>query len=331
MALVPMSRVRQTYKARDSWWTVLLVDSVAGHLVRLAAPRAWITPTRLTVTAFLLGVAAAVAFWQASPAWWITGAVLYHLAFTVDCVDGKLARLRDQRSMVGSWLDFLLDRVRVLACAAALLGGLHRTTGDDVFLYALVGVVFLSLVFYLNGAETDRVRALMAARSGGVAAVGRDGEAGSTAGPRAADTPVGAPVAGSSVGAPVAGPQAGARAALPAPGGAAGGVVAWLHRHRIRANLVSAIEFEMALFVIAPPVAAAAGGRSVLAVALGAAALLLCFEAMLMARFVVAARSFDRAATTTVRLPAPRAATVAGESAAVDAATVDPSDRRVTG
>ena len=44
-----------TYKARDAWWTVFLVDPLAGRLVVGLANRTSITPNQITWSAFLLG------------------------------------------------------------------------------------------------------------------------------------------------------------------------------------------------------------------------------------------------------------------------------------
>ena len=270
VAGVTLEQVRGTYKKRDSWWTVLLVDPLAGQLVRLFVGQRWITPTRLTVAAFLLGLGAAAAFLQADPAWLVAGAVLYYVGFTVDCVDGKIARLRGDGTVLGSWLDFVLDRVRVFLVVLALFGGQYLATGNDLFLFTAVAVVFLALIGYLNGAEIDQIRRRMARNDAGGAA---DGDPGAAAMPST---------------------LARIRRAL--------------HRRRIRMNLVSGVEFEMALFVVAPLVAAAAGPAAILVVVVVAAALLVLFEAALMARFVKQARSYDRRIRA-VRPPAPRLAT----------------------
>lgn len=272
MSQVTMRRIRATYKARDSWWTVLLVDPFAARLVQLTVGYRSLTPTRLTVAAFLIGAGAAWAFFQATPGWLVAGAALYYLSFAVDCVDGKIARLRAERSVFGSWLDFALDRVRVFVCTVALFAGLYQATGDALFLYAGLGVVFLSLIGYLNGAETDRLRARM----------------GGTAGKKPA------PARSQQRAAPARGVD---EVRVPAT---VQQVRRFLHRHRIRMNLVSAIEFEMALFVVAPLVAAVAGPFAVLVVVAVAAPLLIMFELALVARFVITARSFDRAAAAPV-------------------------------
>ncbi len=150
-----------TYKRRDSWWTVLLVDPLAIHLVRLADRLRWVTPNRITTLAFLSGLGAASAFLAAAfrpgeTLWLIVGAVAYHLAFTFDCVDGKLARWQRRSSPVGGWLDFSLDQIRVVMCALALLGGQYKATGQASFTLVATAVVALHMFRYLNGSLMER-------------------------------------------------------------------------------------------------------------------------------------------------------------------------------
>jgi hypothetical protein len=57
----------RTYKARDSWWTVLLVDPFAGRLVRFTANRTRLTPDQVSFGALLLGLGAAACFWTGRP------------------------------------------------------------------------------------------------------------------------------------------------------------------------------------------------------------------------------------------------------------------------
>jgi phosphatidylglycerophosphate synthase len=266
---VSRAQVRATYKQRDAWWTVLLVDPVVGRLLRVLAGISWITPTRLTIAAFLLGLGAAGCFLGATAGWLVVGALLYHASFVTDCMDGKLARLRGTGSIVGSWLDFLLDRVRVIICTVALFGGQFLHTGNAAYLLVATGVAFLALFIYLNGAETDKAKARMA-----------EPATGSRAGPASVN---GYP--------------------MPPVVGQLGG---FLHRHRIRLNLVSGVEFEMAVFVVAPLFGAAFGPRAIMWVTGVAAALLIAFELALIARFWLTARSYDqRMAQRPV--PAPRA------------------------
>src|SRR5690606_5240995 len=106
-----------------------VVDPVAYRLVRLAARHDWITPNRLTVGAAAAGIGAAAAFAQGGRWWLVLGALAYHASFVIDCMDGKLARLKGTGTVYGQWLDFILDRLLVVVCAIALLGTQYAISG----------------------------------------------------------------------------------------------------------------------------------------------------------------------------------------------------------
>ncbi|MET8151013.1 CDP-alcohol phosphatidyltransferase family protein [Actinoplanes sp. NPDC049668] len=249
----------QTYKVRDAWWTVLLVDPLAARLVRLVAPYRWITPNLLTGLATLLGVASAACFlapcFLSGDRWWLAaGAVFFHLSFVVDCMDGKVARLNGTGSLFGAWFDFMFDRLRVFMCAVALFGGGYARTGEIAYLWTLILVTFLDLFRYVNGQQMAKTRETMRADLA---------EAG---GPAPRTAPDVAELM------PPQGPRARLRAAL--------------LRHRIRTHLVSGIEFEMAVFIIGPLTG------WIIATSLVAGALLLAFELLLIVKLWRATRGF---------------------------------------
>ena len=156
---VTLEEIRQrTYKPRDAWWTVLLVDPIAARLVRLVAPYRRITPNVLTVIATIIGLGSAACFAMQSRWWLVAGALLFHVSFIVDCMDGKIARLNGTGSLFGAWFDFVFDRIRVFICALALFGGQYLHTDRTVYLWLLAVVVFLDLFRYLNGSQMTKVR-----------------------------------------------------------------------------------------------------------------------------------------------------------------------------
>ena len=154
----------RTYKDRDAWWTVWLVDPLASRLVWLVAPYRWITPNRLTFAAFLFGVGAAACYWQQTWGWLIAGAVLFHLSFVIDCMDGKIARLNGTGSVFGAWLDYVFDRLRVLVCTVALMGGQYARTGDFIYVWLAGIVIFLDMFRYLNALQMGKVKDEMRVR-----------------------------------------------------------------------------------------------------------------------------------------------------------------------
>ncbi|TWG20895.1 CDP-alcohol phosphatidyltransferase family protein [Actinoplanes teichomyceticus] len=160
-----LAEIRErTYKSRDAWWTVWLVDPLASRLVWLVSPWRWVTPNRLTVSAFVLGLGSAAAFWHQGYAWLLLGAALFHLSFVLDCMDGKIARLNGTGSAFGAWLDYVFDRLRVLACAIGLFGGEYHRTHDFGYLWLGLLVIFLDMFRYLNALEMGKVRGDMRRR-----------------------------------------------------------------------------------------------------------------------------------------------------------------------
>lgn len=104
-------------KSLDAIWTRIAIDPVADRLAGWLRRFDRITPNRVTVLAGLLALAAAAAFlWG----WYALGGVLFQLRFLVDCVDGRLARLRGTTSSWGAALDVFVDTAGVLLCFAAL-------------------------------------------------------------------------------------------------------------------------------------------------------------------------------------------------------------------
>ena len=162
---VTLGEIRdRTYKRRDAWWTVWLVDPLASRLVWLVAPWRWVTPNRLTTAAFVVGLGSAACFWQATYGWLLAGAALFHLSFVLDCMDGKIARLNGTGSVFGAWLDYVFDRLRVLACAVGLFGGQFDRTGNFLYVWLAGLVIFLDMFRYLNALQMGKVKAEMKAK-----------------------------------------------------------------------------------------------------------------------------------------------------------------------
>ncbi|GAA1638860.1 CDP-alcohol phosphatidyltransferase family protein [Actinoplanes couchii] len=271
-----LAEVRErTYKRRDAWWTVWLVDPLAGPLVRLVSPWKWVTPNLLSFGAFVLGLGAAAAFWQADYQWLLAGALLYHLAFVLDCMDGKIARLNGTGSLFGQWLDYVFDRLRVLTCALAMFGGQWHRTGDTLFLWLATLVIFLDMFRYLNALQMQKVKLAMKERvlaAAGASPVEYVEETDEEIAVGPAATPSKIDVHGD----------------FKTRFGVFIRVRNFLLRQRIRAHLFSGIEFMMFVFIIGPVV----GQIAVVTIASGL--LLVAFEALLVYKLWTTTRTFAR-------------------------------------
>ncbi|MER8153855.1 CDP-alcohol phosphatidyltransferase family protein [Streptomyces sp. NPDC094472] len=312
----PLAEVRRiTEKKRDAWWTVMLVDPVATPLVRWTARHTRATPNQLTWGAFLVGLGSAACFAQGDWRWLLLGAVLYHVSFIFDCMDGKLARLTGTGSVFGAWLDFVFDRIRVLVCSVALMGGQYARTDDVLYLWLALAVASLDSLRYIDSLEIfkirhgmrkqikARMRAARKAENQAELAFMEDLLRENPEADLETDRDTVAPLE------PVAPLETTAADMAPLEATAAQRsrpAVVDLHqefrrrfpwwvrcrnfllRHRIRAHLISGIEFQMGVFIIGPAVDA------VVATTVVSGALLLVFELAIIYKLLLSTRDFTR-------------------------------------
>jgi phosphatidylglycerophosphate synthase len=294
----PLAEVRRiTQKKRDAWWTVLLVDPVATPLVRLTAMRTKVTPNQITWGAFLLGLVSAACFALGDWRWLIAGAVVYHLSFVLDCMDGKVARLTGQGSVFGAWLDFVFDRIRVAVCGVALMAGQYDRTGDTIYIWLALAVVGLDTLRYINSLEIFKIRHSMRKQ---IKARMRDAR-------RAENSAELAFMEDLLRNNPEADIEQDLRKAGAAddPEKPQAQVVdlhqefrhrfpvylrvrSFLLRHRIRTHLVSGIEFQMGVFIVGPLLDA------VIEATLVSGSLLLLFELAIIYKLLLSTRDFTR-------------------------------------
>jgi hypothetical protein len=95
-------------------------------ITRLAVA-ARLSPNVVTVASLLVGLLAAAAFWQATPAWALLGLLLYAAAVVLDHADGEVARLTFAESRFGARLDVVVDtlvHVAIMLALGVAAGGL---------------------------------------------------------------------------------------------------------------------------------------------------------------------------------------------------------------
>ncbi|MDX2732974.1 MULTISPECIES: CDP-alcohol phosphatidyltransferase family protein [unclassified Streptomyces] len=291
-----------TCKKRDAWWTVVLVDPIATRMLIVMARFKFITPNRVTWAALFVGLGSAGFFLKGDMTSLIIGAALYHLSFIFDCIDGKLARLKGNGTVFGGWLDYVFDRIRVLFCALALMGGQYLRGGDERFLLAALMVVFLDMLRYVDALQIYKMRMSMRTKIEKVTRENREAELAAAEAAEAAQT--------ASAEAPPLqfmedllreNPEAEAEL-LKAQAGS--GQVVDLHaqfRHRfpwylrvrqallksrIRPHLISGIEFQMFIFIVGPLIG------QILWTTLVSAILLGIFELIIMYKFWLSTRDF---------------------------------------
>jgi hypothetical protein len=268
MRTYSLDDVYGTRKRRDSWWTVYFVDPVACRVALVVANRTRLTPNALTVLSLVLGMASAACF---AADQLVAGAVVFYLSFMIDCVDGKIARLKGTGTPFGLWLDYVGDRIRVVLCAGGLACGQYTLTGEVRWVFLGAAVAVLDLFRYVNAPQMKRVReAVREARQ--LPVLDED--------PELLDE---VPLEQLPLEPRPREPLPLERVAperAPRPRSFPRRLNRFLARRRVRSHLISGIEFHAAVFVVAP----LAGAWALIPLAAMAGVLLLANEVVLVYR-----------------------------------------------
>jgi phosphatidylglycerophosphate synthase len=136
MAAIDEEQVKldSAVKAMDGFFTTFFVSPYSKYIARWAA-RHGLTPNQVTTVSMAVGVLAAVAFASGSRWGLVAGALLLQLAFTLDCVDGQLARYTLTFTKFGAWLDSVFDRAKEYVVYVGLAVG-GSAMGEPVWLLA---------------------------------------------------------------------------------------------------------------------------------------------------------------------------------------------------
>jgi phosphatidylglycerophosphate synthase len=94
------------------------------------AVRLGVSANQVTAAAWLSSMGAAIAIGWGTPAMFVVGVALVHLAFWLDHVDGQVARWNGTSSLEGVYLDYLMHHAVSLATGFALGYGLAARSGD---------------------------------------------------------------------------------------------------------------------------------------------------------------------------------------------------------
>lgn len=164
---------RRAIKRDDGFVATFVSAPLANLLLRRIAGSS-VTPNQVTMLSVAVTLLAAAAFAAGDRASLVAGAILLQLAFVLDCLDGQLARHREQTSELGAWLDLMTDRLGDVVVLGALALGCARRSGD--LAPVVWGNLAILVVFYrhFDGLVLGQVLKDFAHRPGWATAERRD-------------------------------------------------------------------------------------------------------------------------------------------------------------
>ena len=125
------------------WWAAIALLFWAKRIALFIVNRTRFTANHVTYFAFAVCLASALAFYKGTHTFLIVGAVLFELNYLLDCVDGTVARLKNESSPEGSVIDASLDLWRIPICVIGLTFAHFRVHGDPTIF--LLGILYTAI------------------------------------------------------------------------------------------------------------------------------------------------------------------------------------------
>jgi phosphatidylglycerophosphate synthase len=106
----------------------LFINRPLGRIFAAAAHQLGMTPNQVTYVSAACTLAGLLVLGLGSAGGWsgLLVAVLLVLGYALDSADGQLARLRGGGSLLGEWLDHMIDSIKVAALHLVVLVMLYR-------------------------------------------------------------------------------------------------------------------------------------------------------------------------------------------------------------
>ena len=150
--MVDKQKLKDAIKKKDGWWASLFSSQVANIFLYFIADVKWISPNCVTTSSLMLCVIACACVSVGMQPFLIIGAVLIQFVFVLDCLDGQLARYREQSSNFGAWYDRITDRVKDFLIYFSIAFGHYRVYEDwKIWPLAMTSLFFVYLFdYYVN-------------------------------------------------------------------------------------------------------------------------------------------------------------------------------------
>ncbi len=105
------------------------VNRPVGRILAAIAYRLGLTPNQVTMVSAVVTFASVAVLVTSSGSWWVGVVVAIGLAlgYALDSADGQVARLRGGGSMVGEWLDHMIDSAKITTVHLAVAVVAYRT------------------------------------------------------------------------------------------------------------------------------------------------------------------------------------------------------------
>jgi len=143
-----MRVVKSTYYSN---WGDRIGYPLARFLVEPLNKLPFITPNGVTLTAFTLFAFGCLFLVISFPYHMIVGAILIFVGYIGDDIDGQLARIKGESSVVGDYMDKVLDILKIFLITFFSALSVYLTTGNILYLFlGFVACFFFNFRYYIK-------------------------------------------------------------------------------------------------------------------------------------------------------------------------------------
>ena len=142
------SNFRQYQKQVEGLITAFLARPFSRLVTAMVADIQWVTPNRLTLWSLILGLAGCFIWLKGTMVSAITGTLIFHMGYILDCSDGELARYRGIKSRFGEALDPIFDRI--LEFALIISATVLVLRDNNTLLWTYIGFWAVIAIFIYN-------------------------------------------------------------------------------------------------------------------------------------------------------------------------------------
>jgi phosphatidylglycerophosphate synthase len=138
------NEIRETNRekySKNGFVGVFIRKHLSIYLTKFIVNNTSITPNQVTFFAFFIGIITAYLLSTGNHVNLIIAGILIMFYWTLDAIDGEVARIKNICSKKGAWIDGIFDRLKDCMIFFGLSAGLYNQTSNGLaFAYGLVGL-----------------------------------------------------------------------------------------------------------------------------------------------------------------------------------------------
>jgi phosphatidylglycerophosphate synthase len=131
--------IRNTDGSITTWWEIIFLNRFVYRLTWILANYTRVTPNQITLASFMLCILSAYSFLYGTWSYMVFGAFLFEFSYILDCIDGRIARLKGLESRFGAYLDKTTDITKYFIIVICIVYGQYISSNDvSIFIYGYI-------------------------------------------------------------------------------------------------------------------------------------------------------------------------------------------------